>query len=186
MKVSSGTAVVVGLIAVLVLGWFAYRAFIPPAWLRSFAEDISYRSTPDPDAPPPADAREAKPKAVPEHPYICFARAVPFAWDRMIVVPAAHDPRTVAQLSDAKWSSDELDDRERRMAHDPRIQLIVLLKDHRVVADAYFYTFWGDLTALGIDGGFSPTTAVFTAAVKNATHVLTPVSPAPSVCKGSP
>jgi len=32
---------------------------------------------------------------------------------------------------------------------------------------------------------FTPATAVFTAAVKNATHVLAPVSPVPPVCKGS-
>src|SRR4051812_44096232 len=167
MKIRSGTAVVVGLVAVLVLGWFSYRAFIPPAWLRSFAEDIAYRSTPEPNAPAPQDAREAKPQVAPDHPYICFARDVPFAWDRLIVVPSGRNPLTVPALADAKWEA--LEDRADHMAHDPRFQLIVLLKDRQVAADAYFYTFWGDLSALGTDEGFTPATAVFTAHVKNAT-----------------
>ncbi len=184
MKVRSGSAIVIGLFAVMIIGWFSYRAFIPPVWLRSFAEDISYRSTPDANASAPRDAREAKPNVVPDHPYICFAREVPFAWDQLIVVPSGRSPLTIPALSDAKWN--DLEDRAKHMADDPRFQLIVLLKDRRVVADAYFYTFWGDLSALGTDEGFTPTTAVFTAFVRDATHVLMPVSLVPPVCKGTP
>ena len=186
MKASSGTVVVLGLVGAFVAGWFIYRPYIPPAWLRSFAEEISYRATPDPFALPPADTREAKPRVVPDHPYICFARMVPFAWDRLIVVPSGHDPRLVAQISDAAWPAGSLDDVAARMARDPRYQLIVLLQDKHIVAQAFFYGFWGNLSALAIEGGFTPTTAVFTSVVKNATHMLTPVSPMPAVCGGSP
>lgn len=186
MRVRSGTAVVVGLIAVLAIGWFAYRTLIPPHWLRLFAAEIALRTTPDPNAPPPEDTRQASPHIAPDHPYICFARVVPFAWDKLFVVPSGADPRDIAALQTTTWPSGEPAHFAALMQKDPRYQLIVLVKDNRVIADALFYTFWGDLSALARPDGFTPDTAVFTAAVKGDTQVLRPVDPVPSVCRSSP
>jgi hypothetical protein len=182
MKLRSGTALVVGLAAILGLGWFSYRAFVPPRWLHDFAGDIAYRATPDPNAPAPRDAREARPPANPEHPYICFAKLAPFPWDRMVVVPSGADPREAPGLKGIAWPVAA--DHAVRMKADPRYQLIVLLHGEKVVADAFFFTFWADLTNLARPDGFTPETAVFTAAVEKGTHVLTPVDHLPEPCGG--
>ncbi len=179
----SGTVLVLGLAAIIGFGWFSYRAFVPPQWLHDFAGDISYRSAPDPDAPPPRDTREAKPVVRAPHPYICVAKLVPFAWDRMVIVPSQGDPRVA--MGGAEWSSSKGDDLAARMAKDPRYQLVAFIADNRVVADALFYTFWGDLSGIARAEGYAPDVAAFTAVVKDGTHVLSLAAPFPDVCKGS-
>ncbi len=183
-RIKSGTVVVLGLVAIMGLGWFSYRAFVPPQWLHDLAGDISYRSAPDPDAGPPRDTREAKPAVTPPHPYICVAKLVPFAWDRMVIVPSQGDPR--AAMGGAEWDLSKADDLANHMAKDPRYQLIAFIKDNRVVADALFYTFWGDLSDIARAEGYAPDTAAFTAVVRDGTHILTLATPFPDVCKGSP
>ncbi len=182
--ITSGTVLVIGLAAIMGLGWFSYRAFVPPQWLHDLAGDISYRSAPDPDAAPPRDTREAKPVVMPPHPYICVAKLVPFAWDRMVIVPSQADPR--AAMGGAAWDSSKADDLAVRMAKDPRYQLVAFIKDNRVVADALFYTFWGDLGGIARAEGYSPDTAAFTAVVKDGTHMLALAEPFPYICKASP
>src|SRR5436190_3142033 len=98
LKVRSGTVLVLGLGAIMAVGWFSYRLFVPPRWLHDLAGDIAYRATPDPNAPAPRDTREARPPAQPDHPYICVARLVRFPWDRMVVVPSRGDPRAEPAL----------------------------------------------------------------------------------------
>ena len=74
----------------------------------------------------------------------------------------------------------------RNPAKDPRYQLVAFIKDNRVVADALFYTFWGDLGGIARAEGYSPDTAAFTAVVKDGTHMLALAAPFPDVCKGAP
>jgi hypothetical protein len=185
-KIRSGTVLVLGLAAIMAAGWFSYRAFVPPRWLHDLAGEIATRSAPDPKAPPPRDTREARPAATPDHPFICVARIVDFAWDRMVVVPSGADARQVPALRGVSWPADKAADYARRMAADPRYQLILFIKGEQVVADALFYTFWGDLSALARPDGFTPETAAFTAAVDGGTHRLAVAEPFPSVCKGTP
>jgi hypothetical protein len=182
----SGTMLVVGLGAIFAFGWVLYEAFIPPRWLHDFAGDIAYRAAPDPNAPPPRDSREAKPFVQPPHPYICAAKIIPFAWDRMVVVPSSGDPRIVSGLEGVDWSKAKAEEMAARMEKDPRYQLILFVKDNKVVADAIFFTFWGNLAAIARPEGLTPDTAAFTAVVKEGTHVLSVAEPFPDVCKGPP
>jgi len=187
VKISNGTILVLILGAVLVGGWFFYRGVIPPLWLRHFASDIALRGTPDPNAPPPRDTRQATPRDQADHPYICFRDAVPFAWDRLVVLPPHGDLGTFPALHGVTWPDDAA--RESHAAHmseDARYQLLILVKDGAVVAAEPFFTFQADLSALGRGEGFTPETAVFTAAVHGDHYVLTPVAPPfPAVCAAS-
>jgi hypothetical protein len=183
MKVRSGTILVLALVAILIGGWFIYRTLIPPTWLHNFAADIALRATPDPDAPPPEDTRQATPRGLASSPYICLRKLIHFSWDRFVVVPSNGDPREVAALKGVEWPDNAATRYAALMAHDPRYQLIVLLKDNRVVADDAFFTFWGDLSALATPDGFTPDSAVFAAIVQHGHYVLAPVpSPFPSDC----
>jgi len=183
MKLRNGTILVLALLAILAGGWTLYRHYIPATWLRNFAADIALRAAPDPNAAPPRDTREATPRGLTDQPYICLRKLVPFAWDRFVVVPSGGDPRTAAALLDMQWSDDAAIDMARHMAADPRYQMVALIKDKHVIAHEYFFTFWGDLSALGREDGFGPETAVFTSAVKEGHYVLTPVSePFPAAC----
>jgi hypothetical protein len=183
MKLRSGTILVVVLIAVLTGGWLVYRHLIPPRWLHNFAVEIALRATPDPNAPPPEDVRQATPRGLASHPYICMRAVVPFAWNRLIIVPSGGDPRDNGILRNAEWPDKGLTRFAALLSHDPRYQLIVLLQDGRVVGDDLFFTFWADLSALGQPDGYTPETAIFTAAVHNGHYVLSPVPPPyPQVC----
>jgi hypothetical protein len=177
MKLRSGTALIIALAAVLAGGWFLYRHFIPPRWLHNFVADVALRGAPDPNAPPPRDTRQATPRGLAKHPFICMRKLVPFTWDRMVVVPSGNDPRDVPILRDAAWQNDALEKFAQHMAADNRYQLIVLLDGRKVLASEPFFNFWADLTALGTPDGYSPETAVFTAVVKDGRYVLSPVNP---------
>jgi hypothetical protein len=183
LKPRNGTVLILAFIAILAGGWGFYRHFIPPTWLRNFAADIALRAAADPNAPPPRDTREATPRGLADHPYICLRKLIPFPWDRFVVVPSGGDPRTTPALLDAAWSGNTAAKAAKRMAKDRRYQMVVLIKDGRVIAHEYFYTFWGDLSALARPEGFGPDTAVFTAAVKDGRYVLAPVGgPLPAAC----
>jgi hypothetical protein len=184
VKLRNGTIVVLGLFVVLLGGWLIYRTVIPPAWLHNFAADIALRATADPNAPPPTDTREETPRGLASHPYICFSNLVPFSWDRVVFVSADQDPRTVASLRGVTWPGDDQARFGKLMEKDDRYQLVVLIKNERVIADEPFFTFWGDLSALNRPEGFDPDTAVFTAAVQGGRYVLVPVAPPrPPACR---
>jgi len=183
MKWRNGHVLVLGLALSLIVGWLIYRNFIPDQWLRNFAADIALRGTPDPNAPLPTDSRQATPRGLADHPYICLRKLVPFSWDRMIVVPSGGDLQRTPGLGGVVWPDDMPEKYRAEMASDRRYQLIVLLKGDRVVGSDLFYTFWGDLSALARPDGFIPETAIFTAVVRNGRYVLTPVEPPfPPVC----
>ena len=101
----------------------------------------------------------------------------------MVIVPSGGDPRVA--MGGAEWSRAKGDDLAGRMSKDPRYQLIAFIKDNRVIADALFYTFWGDLTVIARPEGYSPETAAFTAEVREGTHILSLAAPFPDVCTGS-
>jgi hypothetical protein len=177
VKLRSGTVVVLLLAAVLAGGWLLYRHLIPPAWMHNFVADIALRATPDPNAPPPMDTRQATPRGLASHPYICFADLVPFPWDRVVFLSADLDPRTAPALLNATWPNNDLARFAKLMQDDDRYQLVVLLKGDHVIADEPFFTFWADLSQLNRPEGFVPETAVFTAAVQGGRYVLAPVQP---------
>ena len=179
----SGTVLVIVMFVCIGAGWFLYRQLIPQAWLHALAADIALRGTPDPNARPPRDARQATPRDSADHSYICLAKIIPFSWDKFVVVPSGGDPRTVVGLENAVWQDDKTADYASRMAKDPQYQLIIFLDQGRVVAEAPFFTFWGDLSALNLPSGFTQASAVFTSAVKDGHYVLMPVEPPyPAVC----
>lgn len=174
-KLSNGTWAVVTFIAVFVFGWLVYRQGIPPVWLRDFAADIALRAAADPDAPLPEDSRQATPRGLANSPYICAANVIPLAWDKLVVATTGDEARQNADLGNASWTGawDSAGDLANELARDPRYQAVVLLKDGKVQAAELFFTFWADLKALARPEGFSPGEAVFVAAVRKGTYVLT-------------
>ncbi len=190
-KLSNGTWAVLTFIAVFVFGWLVYRQGIPPVWLRDFAADIALRAEADPAAPLPEDSRQATPRGQAGSPYICAANVIPLSWDKLVVVTTADEARQNAALGNAVWSGnwESAGDLANELARDERYQALVLLKDGKVAAAELFFTFWADLKPLARPEGFVPAEAIFVAAVKKGTYVLTvPADIPPDACpqKGSP
>lgn len=190
-RLSNGTWAVVTFIAVFVFGWLVYRQGIPPAWLRDFAAEIALLAEADPEAPLPEDTRQATPRGLAESPYICAANVIPLSWDKLLVATTADEARTNADLGSASWTGNwsSAGDLANELARDSRYQAVVLLKDGKVQAAELFFTFWADLKGLARPEGFTPNQAVFVAAVKKGTYVLTtPAEIPPDACpqKGSP
>ena len=179
-RAPSGTAFVLGFIAVFVAGWFAYRTTIPPTWLRDFGSEIAFRATPDPLAPPPNDTRQATPRGLARNPYICLAHVIHLPWDRFVAVTERDGLLRHPVLSQVKWPRQSLEDMAQRLSGDARYQLVVLLQGDRVVGAHLFYTFWAELDAISRPEGFSREEAVFTAVVKGGTYVLAPITDAPA------
>jgi hypothetical protein len=179
-RLRSGSLLVLGLIAVFAVGWFVYRVTIPPAWLRDFGSEIALRATPDPNAGPPEDARMETPRGLADHPYICAANAIHVPWDRLVFVESGQELRTQPALADAKWPPGLLDRFADELKRDERYQLVALVKDNAVVDAQLFYTFWAKLDAVATDDGYSPASAIFTAAVKDGTYILSPAPDAPA------
>lgn len=173
-RLSNGTWAVLTFIAVFGFGWFMYREGIPPAWLRDFAAEIALRAAADPDAPTPEDSRQVTPRGLADSPYICTANITPLPWDKMVVVTSAEEARTQADLAAASWKGawSSADSLANELARDQRYQAVVLLKDGKVQAAELFFTFWANLKALARPEGFTPGAAIFIAAVRNGTYVL--------------
>jgi hypothetical protein len=181
LTLANGTWLVVAFVAIFALGWFLYRTTIPPTWLRNFGEAIAVSARPDPNAPLPEDSRQETPRDPTASPYICGARAISRAWDRLVVVPSGADAREQPVLAAAEWpKNDPLARYAEKLRHDPRYQGLVLLDHGKVVADAIFFTFWADLSALARPEGFTPADAIFTAKVANGTYVLSVANDVPA------
>ena len=174
-RLSNGTWAVLTFIAVFVFGWLVYREGIPPTWLRDFAAEIALRATPDPNAPVPEDSRQVTPRGLADSPYICAANVIPLAWDTFVVVTNADQARAQPALTAARWSGmwQSAQDLAVELEHDKRYQAIVLLKDGKVVGAELFFTFWADLKGIARLEGYGPADAVFVAAVREGTYVLT-------------
>jgi hypothetical protein len=178
--VSTGTLLVLGFVAVIVLGWFAYQPYIPPVWLHSLSADIAARAEPDPNPKPVEDIRQASPHGRADTPYICVAKVANIPWDHLFVVTASQDLRAHPVLSQAQWPHHNLNKMADELSRDARYQLIVLVKDN-VVSDAQlFYTFWGKLDALARPEGFNRETAIFTSASHDGIYVVSPAENAPA------
>ncbi len=176
---STGTAVVLGLGLVLLLGWFAYQPMIPPVWLHDLAADIALRAAADPDAPLPRDSREASPRGLADSPYICVAKIVQKPWDHIVAVTSDEDLRAHPVLTAATWPKNNLEAVITEMARDDRYQILVLLKDNTVIDAEMFYTFWADLESVARPEGYTPEQAIFTAASKNGVYVVSAADDAP-------
>jgi hypothetical protein len=178
-SISTGTLLVLGFGVFLFVGWFAYRPYIPPAWLHSLSSDIALRAVVPTDAPPPEDIREATPRGLADSPYICAANVVPLAWDHLIAVAPKQDVRKHPVLRKAKWTSESLDVVAERLMRDERYQLIVLLENNTVLDARIFFTFWGDLSGISRPEGYTRDEAVFTAVSKDGVYVLSPATDVP-------
>ncbi|MHB1207312.1 MAG: hypothetical protein ACYCZX_17210 [Rhodospirillaceae bacterium] len=184
-RLSNGTWAVLTFIAVFVFGWLVYRDGIPPTWLRDFAAEIALRATPDPNAPLPEDSRQVTPRGLADSPYICAANVIPLTWDKFVVVTNADEARAQADLTSAQWSGmwRSAQDLAAELEHDKRYQAIVLLKDGKVVGAELFFTFWADLRGIARVEGYGATDAIFVAAVKDGTYVLSnPDEIPPTAC----
>ena len=180
---STGTAVVLGIGLVLLIGWFAYQPMIPPVWLHDFAADIALRAAADPNAALPEDARQASPRGLADSPYICAAKIIRKPWDRLVAVTSDENLRSHPVLTSAVWPKNDLEAVAAEMARDDRYQLLVLLKDNTVVDAQLFFTFWANLEGIARPEGFTPEQAVFTAASKNGVYVVNEANDAPpDVC----
>jgi len=174
-RFKSGTYLVIGFVLVFGLGWFVYRAAIPPTWLREFGAEIALRAKPDPNAPPPADTRQEKPHVVAPHPYICVANVVKEpAWDKLVIVPADQPLSDQPILSQATWPKGVFDKFAGELDRDSRYQLVALVKDNAVIDAQLFYTFWAKMDQVAKPEGYSPAEAIFLAEVKDGTYVLLP------------
>ena len=176
---STGTAVVLGIGLVLLVGWFAYQPMIPPVWLHDFAADIALRAAEDPNAALPEDARQASPRGLADSPYICAAKIIQKPWDRLVAVTSDEDLRSHPILTAAIWPKKDLESVAAEMARDSRYQLLVLLKDNTVVDAQLFFTFWANLEGVARPEGYTPEQAIFTADSKNGVYVLSEANDAP-------
>ncbi len=182
--IRAGTLVVLGLFAVLAVGWFWYRPHIPPAWLHALASDIALRATTDPNAPAPEDMRQATPRNLADSPYICPAKVIALPWDKMIVVAKAEGLIANPVLGRATWPQNDFEAKAAQLARDNRYQLIVLLKDNAVVDAQLFYTFWADLNGIARPEGFTRDEAIFTADSKSGVYVVSAaVDKPPETCR---
>ncbi len=173
-RLSNGTWAVLTFVAVFGFGWFMYRDGIPPAWLRDFAAEIALRAEADPDAPVPEDSRQVTPRGLAGTPYICVANIIPLTWDKMVVVTNADEARTQTDLVNASWKGawSSAENLSNELARDERYQAVVLLRDGKVEAAELFFTFWANLKNLARPDGFTPGDAIFVAAVRKGTYVL--------------
>jgi hypothetical protein len=184
-RLSNGTWAVLTFVAVFVFGWLVYRDGIPPTWLRDFAAEIALRATADPNAPLPEDSRQVTPRGLADTPYICAANVIPLTWDKFVVVTNADEARAQPALVSAQWSGmwRSIEDLATELAHDKRYQAIILLKDGKVVGDELFFTFWADLRGIVRPEGYGPADAIFVAAVKDGSYVLSiPDEIPPTAC----
>ncbi len=180
-RLKSGTVLIIGLVTIFVVGWFIYRAAIPPTWLRDFGAEIALRATPDPAAPLPEDSRQETPRGLAPHPYICVANVVKDpAWDKLVFISTDLPLRDQPILAQATWPKGLFERFAGELERDNRYQLVALVKDNVVVDAQLFYTFWAQLDAVVRPEGYSPANAVFVAEVKNGTYVLLPAPDAPA------
>lgn len=183
-SVKTGTLVVLGLVAVIAVGWIWYRPYIPPEWLHSFASDIALRANIDPNAPTPEDMRQASPRTVAESPYICVGKVIQEPWDRIVAVTNADSLRDHAVLKQATWPKNNFNEFVDQLGRDKRYQLLVLLKDNTVEEAQLFYTFWGQLDGIARPEGFAREEAIFTADSKSGVYVVSAaVDVPPETCR---
>ncbi len=145
---------------------------IPPPWLRAFGAEIALRAAADPQAPEPEDTREASPRGLADNPLICLANIATQPWDQVVFV-TYNQGKALAEhpvLSRAEWP-----DRAAKQAQlnaDDRYQLVVLLRNGKVINSEFFFTFWADLAALSRPEGYTPQDAIFTAESHAGHYVL--------------
>jgi hypothetical protein len=176
----TGTRVVLGLGLFILIGWFAYRPYIPPAWLHDLSADIALRAEADPNPPLPEDSRQETPRGLADKPYICVANVVEGPWDRIFAVTAKQDLRSHPVLAEAVWPERSLEDTAAELARDERYQVFVLVKDNTVMDAQLFYTFWGKLDDIARPEGYGRDEAVFTAASRGGVYLLSPAVDVPA------
>jgi hypothetical protein len=182
--ISTGTLVVLGIGLVLLVGWFAYKPMIPPAWLHGLAADIALRAVQESNAPPPEDMRQASPAVVADSPYICVAKIITQPWDRIVVATSKQGLGAHPVLASATWPQNNRDALAATLERDERYQVLVLIKDNAVIDSHLFYTFWANLDGIARPEGFTPAEAVFTAASKDSVYIVTQAeNPPPDVCR---
>lgn len=172
----SGKGVIVFIVAGLLVGGYFYMGTVPPSWLRAFGAEIALRATADPQATAPEDTREASPRGLADNPLICLANIARQPWDRAVFVTYAQSKALPEHpvLSKADWPDRAA--KQGQLAADDRYQLIVLLKDGRVVNAEFFFTFWADLAGASRPEGYGPEDAIFTAE-SHAGHYVLSVAP---------
>lgn len=179
----SGTLLIIGIGAFLLVGWIFYRQTLPAAWLYDFSEAIALHAAPDPNPREPEDIRQVSPRVPVEDPYICVGDVIDLPWNKMFVVTAERDLQTHPILSSAVWKEPTLQHYVDLMDRDDRYQLIVLVQGRDVLDAQLYFTFWGDLTSIARAEGFSRANAVFTAISRDGRYIVSPALDAPAgVC----
>ena len=170
----SGTLLIIGLVAFVLVGWVFYRQTLPAAWLHDFSEAIALHASLDPDPPEPEDIRQVSRRTPVENPYICVSNVIDLPWDNLFVITSEQDLESHPVLSDAMWHKQSLQYYVELLDRDDRYQLIVLVQDRNVLDAQLYFTFWGDLAALTQPDGFSRADAVFTAASQGGRYIVSP------------
>ena len=170
----SGKIVVLGIAAVMLVGWYFYRQTVPPTWLHDFGADIALRASADPNPNLPEDARQATPRGLTDNPYICLSKLIPLPWDRVVFVTYDQGKAlgSHSALGDARWMVSSLAEAQKRLTADDRYQLVVLMNGYEVRDAQLFYTFWADLSGIARPEGFGPDNAIFTAESRAGRYVL--------------
>ncbi len=156
----------------LLVGGYFYVGTVPPSWLRAFGAEIALRAAADPQAAEPEDTREETPRGLADNPLICLANIATQPWDRVVFV-TYDQGKALAEhpiLSKVEWS--ERGGKQAQLMADDRYQLVVLLKDGKVITSEFFFTFWADLAALSRPEGFTPDDAIFVAESHAGHYVL--------------
>lgn len=166
----SAVAVVTG-----VVGWLVYDAMVAPAWLRDFGLEIAARAKIVAVSKDQTAFSTMEGRAEPDSPYICFSQVAEFDWDRVYVVPSGGAfSETLAALD---WANVSISEIKSRMVDDPRYQVIAFEHGGVVVEHDYYFTLWGDLSALAQPTGFNRAEAIFVAESDGETYTVKPAQP---------
>ena len=141
--------------------WFAYDVMMAPRWMRAFAEELASRATVVSTSAPDTAFSTMKGREDPDSPFICISELTDFDWDRLYVVQSGGPVQPA--LEAMSWARDSARTMNARLARDPRYQLIVFTRGGEVTAFDYYFTMWGDLSAVARPQGFDPMSAVFVA-----------------------
>jgi len=141
--------------------------------MRAFAEELAMRATVVSTSTPTTAFSTMKGRADPDSPYICFGNITDFKWDRVYFIPSGGPvPKELASMH---WKTSDVTEIDERLARDDRYQLIVFTNGEQVSQVGYYFTIWGDISALGQTQGFDPESAVFVAESDGETYTVLPV-----------
>ncbi|MEQ9449222.1 MAG: hypothetical protein RLN70_10010, partial [Rhodospirillaceae bacterium] len=84
------------------------------------------------------------------------------------------DLRAHPVLSAARWPGEGHGAHADLLASDERYQMLVLLRGDEVLDAQLYFTFWGDLSRIALDAGYSRGEAVFISESRDGLYIVSP------------